>query len=238
MSKTKKTKLPEVELLNVPHYRQGSFDGLCCYYTGAMMLVTLFPEYEKQFGSLRSASKSPRVAKSNSADPLISNYKPNESDDRKALATWFHQGEHVRNATTILNRVMKRDDKSTRFRCLDRGSYAKTFREEIAGSINLGLPVMLSWSTRDYGDHAILVTGYWEGHERWFYINDPGDAADQISFDSLADQKLSRFEIGLCKSDKHYGWRPLKRVTHGKVTTVYRWNGEEYVDVREEFRDS
>ena len=43
-------KLPRVELLNVPSYRQGTFDSLCAYYTAAMMLSTLFPEYIRSFG--------------------------------------------------------------------------------------------------------------------------------------------------------------------------------------------
>ncbi len=46
----RREKLDHVELLNVPWYSQGTFDSLCAYYTGAMMLSTLFPEYALQFG--------------------------------------------------------------------------------------------------------------------------------------------------------------------------------------------
>ena len=99
MSARRKTKLPNVSLLNIPCYLQGAFDGLCCYYTGAMMLVSLFPEYEHRFGGLRSG----RITKHFSDDPLLANFHANsqDKDDRQVLATWFHKGEYVKKVTCL-----------------------------------------------------------------------------------------------------------------------------------------
>ena len=50
-------KLPRVELLNVPLFRQGSFENLCTYYTVAMMLSTLFPGDTRRFGKTTSGQR-------------------------------------------------------------------------------------------------------------------------------------------------------------------------------------
>lgn len=63
-------KLNHVELLNVPCYGQGAFDSLCAYYTGAMMLSTLFPEYNTRFG--KAARQ--RTTKHVSDDPLVKHH--------------------------------------------------------------------------------------------------------------------------------------------------------------------
>ena len=83
---SKRKKLPRVELLNVPSYRQGSFDCLCTYYTAAMMLSTLFPEYTSSFGEPARE----RATKNLSDDPLINYYS--DEDNRLVLARWFYQG--------------------------------------------------------------------------------------------------------------------------------------------------
>ena len=139
----RKPKLPRVALLNVPAYRQGSFDSLCAYYTGAMMLSTLHPEYVSSFG--RAARQ--RATKRLSDDPIIKRY--DDKDQRVGLARWFYQGEFVRDVTKVLNRIMLDDGKSTRFRCLDKSAADTTYRKLIAGSIDVGLPVMLGWNTPD-----------------------------------------------------------------------------------------
>ena len=215
MSKRTK-KLPSVELLNVPSYRQGTFDSLCAYYTAAMMLSTLFPEYAKRFG----VTARERATKNLSDDPLIKNYS--DEDHRLILGRWFYQGEYVKKVTTILNTTMRSDGDSTRFSCQHETAHDNTFHKVIADSINVGLPVMLGWSTPDYGNHAVLVTGYWEGREKWFFINDPDSNTNQISWNSLKQQKTQKFEVGLCKPKTHVGYRPLKRIepVDGSETTV------------------
>jgi hypothetical protein len=222
---TRIRKLPRVELLNVPTYRQGTFDSLCVYYTAAMMLSALYPQYDTtRFG----AAARQRATKNLSDDPLITNY--GREDHRLILARWFYQGEHVRKAAAILNRIMQSDGKSTRFKCLDETAHDNTFRDVIAGSIDDGLPVMLGWNTPDYGNHAVLVTGYWEGREKWFLINDPMGDAHQISWDSLKQQRTQKFEVGLCKPETHSGYRPLKRYEAPRrgAPIVNRWAGGEY----------
>ena len=62
---------------------------------------------------------------------------------------------------------MRNEGRKTRFECRDETAHDNTFTDVVVGSIEKGLPVMLGWSTPDYGSHAVLVTGYWEGRERW-----------------------------------------------------------------------
>ena len=48
MRRNPEAKGTEVELLNVPRYGQGTFDSLCAYYTGAMMLATNQVAYRRR----------------------------------------------------------------------------------------------------------------------------------------------------------------------------------------------
>ena len=228
---TKRQRLPRVELLGVPSFRQGSFDSLCTYYTAAMMLSALFPGSECT-RNFREAARE-RATKNLSNDPLITHYS--DEDSRLVLARWFYQGEYVGKATTVLNKVMRAEGKRTRFACRRESAHDNTFRDVIAGSIDDGLPVMLGWNTPDYGNHTVLVTGYWEGREKWFLINDPADESGQISWDSLKQQRTAKFEVGLCKPKTHVGYRPLKRceAASGSDTTVYRWTSKGYMPVEE-----
>ena len=227
-------RLPRVELLNVPIYRQGSFDNLCAYYTGAMMLSALFPEYTRSFGETARE----RATKKLSDDPLIKNF--GGKDHRKILAKWYYQGEYISNVTQVLNRIMSSDSRGTKFTFQSRNAVDGTFHNVIAGSIDLGLPVMFGWSTPDYGDHAVLITGYWEGQEKWLLINDPAGDTHQISWDSLREQKKERFEVGLCDPDSHTGYRPLKRTeaTPGYTPVIERWTGDGYKRIEDDFTDA
>ena len=99
MVQKKKSELCSVELLNVPHYRQGSFDCLCSYYAGAMMLCTFFPKYELQLGKL----KGEYVSRSATHDPFIK-YSPHSREDQRLfLAKWFYDGLRIQDVTRILN---------------------------------------------------------------------------------------------------------------------------------------
>ena len=142
-------------------------------------------------------------------------------------------GEYVRKAVTTLNKIMRADNRKTRFAFRRESAHDNTFRDVIAGSINDGLPVMLGWNTPDYGNHSVLVTGYWEGREKWFLINDPAGDAGQISWDSLKQQKTANFEVGLCKPKTHLGYRPLKRSEAASDSTpmVSRWTANGYKSV-------
>ena len=217
-----------VELLSVPTYGQGTFDSLCAYYTGAMMLATLVPDYAVEFG--RATSK---AVKSMSRDPLFRQYGNNE-DNRTVVARWFHHGETIENVVKILNRNMRYDGLSTRFECHHMNHHDGTF-DRIARSVDAGLPVMLGWDTEDYGCHAVLATGYWIGKEKWLAINDPG-GSQEISWHSLKAQQKDRgnFEVG-CVSE-HRGPRPMKSVTEDKKAVVYQWTpAQEYKRVEDLF---
>ncbi len=95
-----------VELLNVPSYDQGTFDGLCACYAGAMMLATLFPEHSVKYGKGRS-----RATATMSEDPLISQFLPRcDRDDLRALAKWFYNGASIEDVVETLNWVVRNSD--------------------------------------------------------------------------------------------------------------------------------
>lgn len=216
--------------MNVPRYGQGTFDSLCAYYTGAMMLATLFPEYAVEFGQAM-----PRATKYMSLDPLIREY--GLEDNRRVLARWFYHGETIKKVVKILNANMARQDVPTRFECIDMDRRERTFDETIVCSIDEGLPVMLGWNTEDYGCHAVLVSGYWVGREKWLKIKDPGGNT-QVSWNSLKAQQKGngKFEVGLCRT--HLGPRPMKAVTEDEAPVVYQWTPkQEYVSVKDLFAD-
>lgn len=223
-----KRKLPRVELLNVPSFHQGSFDSLCTYYSAAMMLAALFPEEWREFGFGEGRE---RTTKKGSVDPFIRFYS--DEDRRLILARWFYQGEYVEGATRIMNKIMEERKFSTRFGCRRETAHDNTFTDVIAGNIDAGLPVMLGWNTPDYGDHTVLVTGYWEGRERWLVTNDPMHGAGEMSWDSLKVQKTAKFEVGFCRPETHQRYRPMKRTEAavGSATTVSRWSANGYVPI-------
>ncbi|MCY4015358.1 MAG: hypothetical protein OXG82_21930 [Gammaproteobacteria bacterium] len=208
-----------VELLNVPLYSQGTFDGLCVYYTGAMMLATLFPEYASEFGRAN-----PKAVRLMSYDPLIREYpERGQQDHRRTLARWFYHGESIATVVDIINQNVRRPGLSTYFEFVELDRREQTFDNEIVGNIEVGLPVMLGWNTKDYGSHAVLVTGYWIGKEKWLTVNDPsGDT--NVSWNSLKAQQegMGKFEVGFCR--EHRGPRPMKSIqTSGSAPVVYQW---------------
>lgn len=200
-----------------------------------MMLVSLFPEYESKFGRLRGVNLVTR----GSNDPIFSNHRGR--DLQKVLATWFYKGEYVTESTRTLNRLMveRTDNTTTSFDCLSKTKRDSTFNM-IVDSIDVGLPVMMGLSTPDYGDHTVLIRGYWEGKEKWLLINDPGVGETEVSWDSLKNQKKGKFEIGICKPNTHRGYRPMKRITRGsderQRTTIERWTPVGYIPVEDEFK--
>lgn len=99
------------------------------------------------------------------------------------------------------------------------------------------MPVILGWDTNDYGSHAVLVTGYWIGQEKWLITSDPG-GGHEVSWNSLKAQQERNglFEVGLCS--RHLGPRSMKSITRdadgGPV--VHQWTPEQkYVPVADLF---
>ena len=211
-----------VKLLNVPHYYQGTFDSLCVYYTGAMMLAALFPEYGPRFGASPNRKVSPRMSR----DPLIAMHRPSGDgrNDPRTLARWFYLGEYVGETVRTLNRIVTEDGNVAPFVSEDRNRVDGTF-EWITENIDDGLPVMLGWNTEDYGCHAVLVVGYRRGRENWLTVNNPGGLTE-VNWNSLRGQAEERFNVGYCETG-HRGPRPMKSVTRGEneteSTEVLQW---------------
>ena len=165
-----------VELLNVQFYNQGSFDSLCTYYAGAMMLATLFPEYAEKFGKSRININMVRAI---TDDPFIIHHPGNsdllgEASDKIILAEWFYCGKSVKTMVEILKKTIEADkfDIMGANIVFDNPRKNETFKV-ISDSIENGLPVILGWDTEDMGDHTVLVTGYRYGYEQWLKIHDP-----------------------------------------------------------------
>lgn len=114
----------------------------------------------------------PRTTKLMSLDPLIRQHRGD--DKRKVLAKWFYHGESIRRVVGILNVNVEMERFDTRLEFAEVDRRERTFDGCIVGSIDVGLPVMLGWNTEDYGCHAVLVTGYWIGNEKWLMTADPG----------------------------------------------------------------
>jgi len=193
-----------------------------------MMLATLFPEYAVEFGRAR-----PKATKYMSLDPLIQEY--GSEDDRRTLAKWFYHGESIEKVVKILNANMEKQNEPTSFEFVHMDRKERTFDDTIVSSIDEGLPVMLGWNTKDYGCHAVLVTGYWLGKEKWLTVSDPGGSTE-VSWNSLKAQQERNglFEFGLCR--EHLGPRPMKAVTEDGAPVVYQWTPEqEYVRVKDLF---
>jgi len=177
-----------VNLLNVPHYHQGTFDGLCAYYTGAMMLAALFPQYAPRFGTSPNRIVSPLMSR----DPLITMHRPppDGRNDPRTLARWFYLGEHIDETVNTLNSIVTADGHDAPFASGNRNRTQGTFNW-IRRNIDSGLPVMLGWNAPDFGCHAVLVVGYWLGEEDWLKIHDPG-GADEVNWNSLMGQARER----------------------------------------------
>ena len=230
-----------VQLLGVPFYGQGSHDGLCTYYSAAMMLATFCPQHRSEFGE----SSAEDVADFSIQDPIIKHYKgpmrsgptmSTREKHRKILSRWFYRGENLKPVANTLNEICSSSPFSTHFTYRELTSSDKTLRE-IRKNIDVGLPVMLGWDTEDLGCHAVLVVGYWNGKHSWFSLNDPS-GMDDVSWDMLKAIKKRRLEVIMC--DRHKGPRPDKLVEHkrkGKKDLVtYRWTPDcKYDDLMQMF---
>ena len=159
-----------VKLLGVPYYNQGVHDSLCTYYAAAMLLATLHPEYQDLFG--RGARRQRVGLKVE--DPLIKNF-PHKKDTTydQVLASWFYSGAYLKDACKALNKSMKEDGRDTHFKNAQYDSSDTVFNL-IVHDIDQGLPVMIGWTTIDYGVHCALVVGYRKASRRWFILHDPG----------------------------------------------------------------
>lgn len=158
-----------IELLGVPNYIQGTHDSLCTYYAAAMLLATLHPEYQDFFG--RGARRQRVGLKVE--DPLIKNFpKPKKESNDRVLSSWFYSGAFLKDACKALNATMKEGRLDTRFKYTTCTNRNRVF-DLIMDDVNQGLPVMIGWTTIDFGVHCALVVGCRRASRRWFILHDP-----------------------------------------------------------------
>lgn len=212
---------PTVYLMGLPDYKQGSHDGLCVYYSACMMLASLYPEMHVEFG--RGDRK--RRASVVTYDPLFEQASKGD-DTSKSLADWFYRGKHLCSVVEHLNAVVA--ERYGTPRLFIHGGAEKYCRDEtrfksIKESIDEGLPVMLAWTTRDLGEHCVLVRGYTVGQKRWLHVRDPG-GGDDICWDTLVELSSDGVEYILPQSVLFAGARPDK--------LCYRIDGENEIRER------
>ena len=168
-------------LQNIPYYTQGDHDGLCVYYSAAMLLVTLFPELHVEFGEGTRRRKVGFVT----TDPLIAGLAAQRKESpEKTLADWHWRGHSLREILRVLNRIAVERSGHKEYRKLfqyfGRGTQWDANENRIRASIEVGLPVTLAWKTRDLGSHCVLVYGFTTGAKggTWLHTRDPGGGKD------------------------------------------------------------
>ena len=102
----------KVQLLGVPLYFQGTHDSLCTYYSAAMLLASLHPEYQDFLG----CGARRRKVGLEVDDPIVK-YFPHSAQDTKdrVLATWFYRGGSLKDVCRALNLSMTENKCDTRF---------------------------------------------------------------------------------------------------------------------------
>lgn len=168
-------------LQNIPSYHQGDHDGMCVYYSAAMLLVTLFPELQTDLGEGTRRRRVGFVT----TDPIIGGLAVRLGEDpEKTLADWHWRGKRLKEVYRVLNRIAVERSGRKEYRALfqyfGRGTQWNANENRIRASIEAGLPVMLGWTTRDLGRHCVLVFGYTDGSKggSWFHTRDPGGGED------------------------------------------------------------
>jgi hypothetical protein len=190
-----------VQLLGLPLYYQGTHDSLCTYYSAAMLLASLHPEYHAFFGrGVRRRKVGLEVD-----DPLVK-YFPHSAKETKdhVLATWFYRGAYLKDACRALNASMKADKRDTRFKYEQFKNLDSTFKI-IVDKIDQGLPIMAGWTTVDLGVHCVLVIGYRKESRNWLILNDP-NGGNEVCWDVL--KSINKFRLELVSVENHDGPRP------------------------------
>jgi hypothetical protein len=202
-----------VRLTGIVLRQQGTHDSLCAYYSAAMMLCALRPEFEEQFDA-------PHVG----MDPLYANLprRAGRSIDR-VVAEWLTSGVQLQALCRSLNNACQG---KTRFH-FRKGKIAV---EELRRQVDLGLPCVLGWESREMGNHTSLVVGYEKfagSKSRWLRLLDPIRAQENLEWGQLLDLATAPLEVIFCEG--HDGVRPDKLTVHkrdGAIldTQLERWD--------------
>jgi hypothetical protein len=204
-----------VRLVGIVGRQQGTHDSLCAYYSAAMLLCALRPEFEEQFDA-------PEVR----LDPLYANLprRPGRTLER-SVTDWLTSGVGLSSLCQALNRACA---PRTRFR-FRKGAVDVGF---LHAQIESGLPCILGWESREMGNHTSLVMGFEKfarSKSRWLRLLDPIRAQDTIEFGQLARLATAPLEVVWC--ERHDGIRPDKLTmarSHGVPiagkTRLERWD--------------
>ena len=182
------------------HRQQGTHDSLCAYYSAAMLLCALRPEFEEQFDA-------PHVG----LDPLYANLpRPRGRSLERSVTDWLTSGVRLSSLCTALNRACATGPFRTRFRFNKVGRSIATV-EWIRQKVDAGLPCILGWESREMGNHTSLVIGYERfarSPSRWLRLMDPIRAQEVLEWGQLARLATAPLEIVWCEA--HDGVRPDK----------------------------
>jgi hypothetical protein len=183
-----------VKLTGIVLRQQGTHDSLCAYYSAAMLLCSLRPEFELQFDA-------PSVEQ----DPLYAHLpRRNGQTLERCVADWLTSGVRLQSLAQALNGA---GGGGSRFRYRKGTVSFEWLKEQIDG----GLPFLLGWESREMGNHTSLVIGYdhfSRSKSRWVRLLDPIRATDVIEWGQL--MRLAQAPLEAIWCDQHDSTRPDK----------------------------
>ncbi len=192
-----------VRLTGIALRTQGTHDSLCAYYSAAMLLCALRPEFEDQFDAAHVG-----------LDPLYGHLPRRRGRSlERAVADWLASGVKLELLGRALNAACAKAGARTRFifRTAARSDGALAI---LRAQIDRGLPCLLGWESREMGNHTSLVVGYEEfagSASRWLRVLDPIRAQETLEWGQLRRLATARFELVVC--ERHDGVRPDKLTT-------------------------
>jgi hypothetical protein len=201
-----------VRLTGITFRQQGTHDSLCAYYSAAMLLCALRPEFEEQFDA-------PRV----DLDPLYANLPRRRGKTlERAVTDWLTAGVQLEQLCRALNTACAG---RTRFR-FRKGAVAVAWLRQ---QVDRGLPCLLGWESHEMGNHTSLVVGYdrlARSRSRWLRLLDPIRSQDSLEWGQLAQLATAPVEVVWC--ERHDGARPDKLTVHKRdgvtlATRLERW---------------
>jgi hypothetical protein len=175
----------ELQLLGVPHFRQGDADSLCVYYAMAMLIGALLPEWQP-----RLLEPPHYVRQGSPIFRALRDLLP-KREFEAGIASWFFKGLEMTRACKLLNTVFRAHyGTKTRYFSVEevrarRGARkhnrnARAFdiwtAEEMCRLLRRHLPVVVC--NGGLGEHAVVVIGYGRSGtaERWLYYLDPAQS--------------------------------------------------------------
>jgi hypothetical protein len=190
-----------VRLTGIALRHQGAHDALCAYYSAAMLLCALRPEFEDQFDAAEVAH-----------DPLYAHLpRPRGRTLERAVADWLVSGVRLPSLCRALNAACARGPVRTRFRFARADGATPGF---LRAQVDRGLPCLVGWESREMGNHTALVVGYEQfsgSASRWLRMLDPIRAQEVVEWGQLKKLATGPIELIFCAA--HEGVRPDRLTT-------------------------